>query len=380
MKVFNYAIMALAVLTMGLTSCTNDDEGTPNEGENARINISVSSPENTKASVTSPTSLPTAAVNNYTVFVVDGHQLISKYSSSSSALSGDNAIKATTNASEIYVVANAGDLTSTITTLSGLTSYLADLNGTGSQTGTDGPWATGKATIASSDFTLTDGKYTAAKTVTITFIAARITVKVVNNMKNYTETGAVVLDSLAVLNARGQSLLFGETLIPTTYSKNKQFYTGIAKPTATASAYWPKADSVTVAADLLSDALPKPATNTNLNSKTYYYYVFQNDATTAAALPTIVTLVGKFGQETLYWPVHLAPYEQWTTDSGTSTNTNMTTSIVRGKSYDITITLTGDAQKGGGGISDPSKALFNADVAVTVQLTGWSAITLNKEF
>lgn len=108
---------------------------------------------------------------------------------------------------------------------------------------------------------------------------------------------------------------------------------------------------------------------------TYYYYVFENDATTAAHLPTIVTLLGTDDDGSpLSWPVHLAPYEQWTTGSGS------VSSIERGKSYNINIKLTSDATNGGGGTWPPTEPVISSTVEITVSLTDWVPVTLAKEF
>lgn len=273
------------------------------------------------------------------------------------------------------MVANAGDLTSSITTMAQLNAYKADLNGTGSQAAATNRWATG-VTASPLSFTQSGNNFTATTTVTLTFIAARITVTVDNQMANYGSAGSLTLDDIVVLNARGESLLFpatgGTSLIPATYTANKKFYEGMANPVspATPFANYPAASEFTLAASLLSDAL------TTTSTDKYYYYVFENDALTDVTLPTIVTLTGTDANgATLYWPVHLAAYEQWANSTAFTT-----TGIQRGHSYDIKITLTGDATNGGGGGTDPTKPLVTASVDVSVTLTQWTPVLLEKEF
>ena len=370
MKVnFKYAMLAVAALTLGLTSCSNDnDDVTTGSGQEAKVNISVTSPAGSRAVATDPATVPTDKVNNFSVFIVDGDKLYKGYSSDGNSLSGTNAISATTTSSGIYVIANAGDLTSEITTVAGLTGYTADLNGTKNQMGTDGRWATGKVNLTPADFSKNGDKYEATKPVALTFIAARITVKVVNQMDHYGDPGSLTLTDIAVINARGQSLLFpgSNGLIPTTYATGKKFYQGVENASF---AFYPTSD-FTMAETLLKNPLG------DLTKDTYYYYVFENDATTAAASPTIVTLIGKDkDNKALYWPVHLAPYEQWTGSGSVN-------GITCGNSYELTITLKGDATGGddGGGGEDPTNPVVKTSVNVSVTLTPWNIITLSKEF
>lgn len=374
-----YAMMAVAALTLGLTSCSNDDDVTKGaNGEKAKLSINVTAPTTSRASVTNPATVPNdAAVNNFTAFVVDGGSLSSGYSNDGTDLTGANAIPASTTSSAVYVIANAGDLTSSITTVADLTSYIADLNGMGNQTNASGRWATGQTGLVPGDFTQNAaGDFVATKSVTLTFIAARITVIVDNQMTNYTASGALTLDNIAVLNARGESLLFpasGASLIPSTYATGnaRNFYEGLAD---NSFSYYPASGDFTMATSLLSEALP--ATPVDLLKETYYYYVFENDAITAAAFPTIVTLIGDDNGTPVYWPVHLAPYESWAASSGSITAAGIT----RGNSYDIHITLKGDALTGGNGTDDPTNPVVSAFVQVSVTLTPWNPITLNKEF
>lgn len=387
MKRVNFFAMlaAAAALTMGVTSCSKDDNGDNGpeigNGERAKLSVSVAAPVMSKAT---GTTVPTDAVGNFTVLITDKstgdiNSAWSTYSSTGVNLTGGNAIDVTTSAENIYIVANAGDLTS-ITSLNGATglkSYLADLNGAsaadGNQSLATNRWATG-VTASALSFSQNGSDWEASTTVTLTFIAARITVTVDNQMTNYGGTGSLSLNDVAVMNARGQSLLFpatGTSLIPSAYNPvAKTFYEGLADDSF---ANYPAITDFTMAASLLSDAL-------DLSSNpTYYYYVFENDATADTDFPTIVTLVGEDEDgEALYWPVHLAAYEQWANNA--SGNPFTTTGIQRGHSYNINIKLTGDATNGGGSTTDPTKPVVNATVEVSVDLTDWIAVPLEKEF
>ena len=377
MKKVNFLSMLTAVALMtGVTSCSNDDKlddgGVIGKGEKATLNVSVTAPDMSRAV---GAAVPSDAVGDFSVFITDQTDQI-VWSTYSSTGAGITNFSVTTSAKNVYVVANAGDLTSSITTMAQLNAYKADLNGTGSQAAATNRWATG-VTASPLSFTQTGNNFTANTTVTLTFIAARITVTVDNQMTNYGDPGSLALDGIVVLNARGESLLFpaaggGTSLIPATYTANKKFYEGMANPVspATPFANYPAAGEFTVAASLLSDALTTTATDK------YYYYVFENDALTDVTLPTIVTLTGTDANgDALYWPVHLAAYEQWANSTAFTT-----TGIQRGHSYDIKITLKGDATNGGGGGTDPTKPLVTASVDVSVTLTPWTPVLLEKEF
>lgn len=366
-------MLTAAALTLGVTSCSKDgNEGAAaGKGEKATLNVGVTAPAMSRA-VAAAGAVPSDAVGNFSVFITDQTDQIawSTYSSTGAPITN---FAVTTNAKNVYVVANAGDLTSSITTMAQLNAYKADLNGTGSQAAATNRWATG-VTASPLSFTQSGNNFTATTTVTLTFIAARITVTVDNQMTNYGNAGSLTLDDIVVLNARGESLLFpaaggGTSLIPATYTSGKKFYEGMANP-ATPFANYPAAGEFTVAASLLSDALTTTATDK------YYYYVFENDALTDVTLPTIVTLTGTDDSgNALYWPVHLAAYEQWANSTAFTT-----TGIQRGHSYDIKITLKGDATNGGGGGTDPTKPLVTASVDVSVTLTPWTPVLLEKEF
>lgn len=374
MKKVNFLSMLTAVALMtGVTSCSNDDKlddgGVIGKGEKATLNVSVTAPDMSRAV---GAAVPSDAVGDFSVFITDQTDQIA-WSTYSSTGAGITDFAVTTNAKNVYVVANAGDLTSSITTMAQLNTYKADLNGTGSQAAATNRWATG-VTASPLSFTQTGNNFTANTTVTLTFIAARITVTVDNQMTNYGGAGSLALNDIVVLNARGESLLFpaaggGTSLIPATYTSGKKFYEGMANP-ATPFANYPAVGEFTVAASLLSDALTSTATDK------YYYYVFENDALTDVTLPTIVTLTGTDDSgNALYWPVHLAAYEQWANSTAFTT-----TGIQRGHSYDIKITLKGDATNGGGGGTDPTKPLVTASVDVSVTLTSWTPVLLEKEF
>ncbi len=73
----------------------------------------------------------------------------------------------------------------------------------------------------------------------------------------------------------------------------------------------------------------------------------------------------------------MASYEVFT-DTNPFTATS---GIIRGKSYDITILLKGDAASTtGGGTEDPTVPIHNAEIEVTVSINDWVPEALEKEF
>lgn len=354
---------ALAVLA--LVSCSNDNEEvTPGgKAEKATLSIGIKTGEMSRAVGTAPSS--DATVANFKAFVIDSDNSVkAKYSNSASDITD---IEVSTLAKRVYVIANAGNLN--LTTESAIKDYLADLNGTGAQTSTR--WATGEIELSPSDFVETQGEFKAEVDVDLTFIAARITVNIKKTglMDTYydanAQDGSLVLQEVAILNARGQSKLFGTSLIPDAYDDGKKWYTGIDNDSYK---YFPTTANYTyISTGLLSDNFDF--------TKSYYYYVFENDAQTAAKFPTIVVIKGTYDDKDIFFPVHLAPYEDW----GLATPEFLT----RGNSYDITITLTGDPRKdegGAGGTDDPTIPVVSASVDVAVTINDWKTVTLGKEF
>lgn len=359
-----------ATFLTGVTSCSSDDNvsGGNLPEQSAKLNISISTPTHTRAV---GASTPEDKVDNFTVFITNQADVIltKAYSGDGANLIGDKAVPTSTEAKNVYVVANSGNLTS-IDSKADLDAYLADLNGTGSQA--SARWATGK-TATPLAFTQSGDVFSADASIELTFIAARITLKIENGMTGYNPAntdGSLVLKNVAVLNARGQSKLFGQSLIPTAYEAGKKFYTGLEN---VSFANFPATADYTVS-NLLIDAIPA-----NDFAKVYTYYVFENDAETVEEFPTIITIVGEFDGKAVYYPVHLAPYEKWIS----GTNTEGKEFIKRGYSYNINIKLTVDPTKEGGnpgGGTDPTTPLVDAKVNVTVTLNDWIPVELGKEF
>lgn len=360
MKKVNFFVMLVATALMtGVSSCSNDDNvggGPEGQGKSASLTISIQNPGTRVIGAGGSTD---NVVNNFSMFVIDGNGNVGWKQHVTNPSSIPPMI-VTTDAKEVYVIANAGDKTSAYTTKAGL---LAATETLGSQT--TSRWATGEVVIAASDWTTSGGTTTVNKSLTLNFIAARIQVTVDNRMVGYDGSTGTVLSKVAVLNANSTSLLFGSSLIP---SSGEVLQSGVV---LSGVANWPS--SVTIAtsslADNYSNAVTFPST------QNFFYYVYENDATTAAQFPTIVTVIGTDADSNpVYFPVHLAAHENFT--QGT-----MTTGVERGKSYNIGIILKGDATTGnGGGGTDPTLPVTSASLDVTISINDWIAVPLEKEF
>jgi len=360
-KVNLFATLAAAVvLTLGATSCSNDNDDVTNngKGEKAVLNITLDSPNLSRAAGTAPSTDRT--ITEFTALVIDnGGNVAWETHVTGTSLSN---FTVTTAATEIYVIANGGDQTGKYATKTALLAGKEDL----------GAMYSKRAATGSSSITWGSGT-TASETVTMYFIAARITVKVDNKMTGYdgVSPNTVIINDIAVLNARGQSKFFGTSLVPT-YDANKTYMMGMANTTPPLASY-PGAGTFTVDATNLNDAYTlatSPATSD------YYYYVYETDAITASNPATIVTLIGTdVDGNATYWPVHLTTSEDW------KDGTMPVNKIERGKSYDIKITLTGDATNGnGGGTTDPFEPVVNGTLNATLSIENWTFVPLEKEF
>ncbi len=384
---FKHAIMAVAAIATaaGLTGCSKENNGTVSvEERDAVLNIRLVNPAHTRVSGAASTS--DHELKDVNIFVLDGNDNVYRklWVPNTGSLTENTAtLTVTTAAKAVYAIANAGqDLTATYTTKAALesTSPQADLDGQYTAL-----WATGFTDGSLWTFQGTDrngnGLLEQDVDLDLRFIAARITVKVNNNMSGYTgEAGTVRLGDVAVLNARGQSRLFegsGTSLIPTTsITASKKFIEGLEKPEAPVVqfTYFPASTDYTVEeADVDHLNNPYPSTNPAFS----YFYVFESDADELTEFPTIVTLVGLDTEDNpIYFPVHLAGYETWAANTQ-----GYAGGVERGKSYDITINLTGNAAVGtGGGTKDPTVNVKDVDLNVAIEISDWTAVPLGKNF
>ncbi len=378
---FKSVIMAMAAIAIaGFTSCNKEDGTIPDQERDAVLTITLVNPQSTRTAGAPGTA---NTLKDVSIFVLDESDNVAwKLWVGNTDTLTDNtaAIPVTTAAKAVYAIANAGtDLTGTYANKSALESASRQVELVSQYTN---PWATGFENGSGWLFQTPDsdgnGWLEQKVNLTLTFIAARITVTVNNNMNGYGNANTVSITDVAVLNARNESRLFGTTLIPSAPSgPNKKYIEGLANPTnpATPFTYFPALTDYTVEAEN-DNQLNSPYTFTNPSVS--HFYVFESDADELSEYPTIVTLVGKAADGTtpVYFPVHFAAYETWA-----SNTSGYAGGIERGKSYNITINLNGDATVGnGGGTNDPTVNVKNVELMVKIDIADWTAVDLGKNF
>ncbi len=392
-------VAALAVI--GFPGCTTDNNahagGEPVAGQEAVLNITLKNGvmQGSRAEVENPGDIAVDAntvVKNFSVFVFndEGYCWKGYFDVDGDTFSGDGSkidisgtdpiatLEVNTTATKVYVIANAGDQTAAYADEADLRMGLP-INLSTLYAGE--PWATG-INPNPLVFTRVGELQVAQTTVTCKFVAARVTVKVDNRMTNW---GAlpnhITIEKVALINVRGQSGLFpseGETsLMPDTYDGFWHYGMGIVNYSF---AYYPAAgQSIIEAVNLVDPYVYKASSAATPVTSDHYFYVFESPgADDPSDLPTIVLLEGlnADGVTRNYFPVHLASYEMFTDNPFTPT-----TGILRGKSYDLKITLTGDASVGsGGGSDDPTLPILDAVVNVTLEIAPWEQIPLDREF
>ena len=359
-KILFAAVAALFVFT----SCNKEDNGIIGDGQDAKLIVNVANPSS-KAIGAAATADNT--ITGYEIFVFDASGNNIGYVTGSTAT---QEVTTTTNAKEVYVIANApAGLFSATTSKAALLAAVTDLDPTtAANSQYTKRWATGSGAVG--NFTQSGGDFVATATVAMKFVAARITVTIDNQMQNYdgaATDGSFVLKGVSVLNATKESKLYGTSLV-----SGSAFYAGIDM---TGFTYVPTTYSVkSFLRDAITAGVPDAAG--------YHFYVFENAATAATAFPTIVMLEGEYDNQPIYLPIHLAAYEQFFTGS-------MTGGIVRGNSYNLTFKLTGDPTFNGGGTypgdtggtEDPTiPADVTGKCTVTLSINDWTPVTLVKEF
>lgn len=347
-----------AVVSLGACS---DDQVTPVKSGNEAVILVQLDTKHTKAAGLVVEDADNE-VNGFTAFAftATGTLMQSAAATEAEGVLTATLANATTATSEVVVIANipAGADLSDVSSKAGLeakmaTLYLTDYD-TPSQTSADGGniLASGSAPVTFA-YDETDG-YTASVEVPITFVPARINVTIVNNL---TGTVPFAINDIVILNALGKT----------------KYISSVASlvPTETTDIEYLVADGITMsdyaiyADDYESSTFLK---ETYTAGNTYHFYVFEN----TTAYPTILTLVATLGADgdevTKYFPVHFSPSE-----------TAVGEYPLRGNSYNVTITLSGDTGKDPG-VLDPTIPVVDATLIVTVDMQSWTPRTIGKTF
>lgn len=210
MKTNRFFIAALAAMTL-FASCSKEQVTTDPTGEKAKLSIIFDNPvvEGTKAyDVTTETAIKTA-----TIIVLNGESIADKIPVTNPADITAGTTKeydVTTAATKVIVVANADLSTSTATNLTALKKELASLETMTDNLSVNGFYASGTSSTLDWSAAGTASNGTSKKvttTVTCKLLSAKLNVKVVNNMTNYTGTAGFMLQNVAVLYRCGIFLL-----------------------------------------------------------------------------------------------------------------------------------------------------------------------------
>lgn len=327
----------------------------PVAGEKANVTLNLKGEESAGTRATGATGDDTQ-INNYIAFFFNEQgQLVTKHEVSNPASGGANQLTTTTAATEVYIVANVGGLDKSgfgdVVNKDQIAKIVKSLSAGGShdtstQTNTN-VWMEGTGDVA---FT----KNTGAATVTLKFLAAKVTVIVDDQRTGNTETGAIYIknDKIVLLNAGGDAKFFAADKTTQT-----NFFSGAINYPGSA------------------------AVEASFLSKTYaasgvQFYAFGNASSTQ---PTILAIQAtrtekNVGTSTVYYPIAFSTLDAGAIKPEAST-------FAPGYSYEITLTLKGNVAAGGGnGTVNPEQPLVSGDVEVTISKAEWNPVTVNKEF
>lgn len=358
MKKINFCAMALVALTM--FSCTQEESmNLPVAGEKANVTLNLKGEESAGTRATGSTDTDTQ-INDYIAFFFNGQgELVSKHEVSNPTSSGANQLTTTTAATEVYIVANVGGLTGSgfegVVNKKQIAQVVKSLskggttppNSESTQT-SDNVWMEGTGNVT---FT----KNTGAATVTLKFLAAKVTVIVDDQRTGNTPTGAIYIenDSIVLLNAGGDAKFFD-----TDKTTQTNFFNGV-------TSYLDPSNKVG------ASFLREPYAESGV-----HFYAFGNASSTQ---PTILAIKAtrtekNVGTSTVYYPIAFSTLDAGAIKPEAST-------FAPGYSYEITLTLTGNVAAGGGnGTVDPEQPLVSGDVTVTIEQAKWNPVDINKEF
>lgn len=372
---------------MLLVSCSKSENG-DNPGKEAgksKLTISlkgeksISAPQSRAAGT--PTEADESTISDFIVYVFksDGSndiapQVVTVNSDADLTVTD---LEITTDATEVYVLANTATTATTQTALKAVTKkselqavtgrLFADntASGASSQTKTN-LWMSGKADISPSY----GGNVTAP--VTLYYIPARLRITSVTikdeNLTNLSTD--LVLNEITVLNAGGASKLIpakDETsLIPTTPTPTTElpfYFAGMDMTNQSGKpAIYAQNDALKLVLTGGNSAKIDAANNPN------YFYVFENNGIAFESKPTIITLKAtyKTNRVVYYSVLFKADPAQ---DLGFDNQI-----IERGNSYDIAMTI----KKLGN--SEPSLPALKTEVDITITPAKWNPVVIEKVY
>ena len=356
----NLKFLTVALATLMICSCSNENNGILDLGTMANVTIKVVGQETKTRATGNGDEVKEITVKNFVAFAFAGESL----SGSAHSENGEPVKLATpTTATKVYVVVNTGSTLTTglfgsIKSLSDLKAVQGDLANTDKATTTqtgENLWMHGSGKIVFS----TDGT-TGQVEVPVKFSSAKIQVTVIDNRQT-TDVYTYSDHRVSVLQAGAHANFFS-----TSPSMQTDFYTGDRS-------YNDPAKGVRL------DALTHNVATFDTSNDKFHFYTFGNNINgydNPEKTPTILTLsslrkavAGGDGTGIRkYYPIHFSTHESMT--SGTLS------SIEPGNKYDITITLKDD----GNGTVDPELPVIASSIDVTVKTTPWITVTAGKEF
>ena len=361
MKKNFFKVVALSFASvLAFVGCSKDDGNVPvvPQGEKAILRIGFSDYNPSPGARAFDENNAGTDVNNAYVFVLNAMGgVMDKFYVAQEDVPVVTERPTTTAAKKVYVLGNTGNVASfaLVANEAGLKAEIAKLE---SLAATD-VWLQESAAI---DFSATTagGDPLANVDIQLKPIPARIDVKVINSMDNWSTaegSGLIEIKGVAVLYSAGYSHYI-PTFIPSIaavagFEPAGEYYrSGISGWASEANS------SVYAALDKSWDVSSGDFAET--------FYALPGGA--AFDKNTIVTVYGSYNDEDFYWPAHFSA-------------TDLKRVLENGKFYTLTITLGGNALSGGGGTIDPEEEVVGAFITVNITSSGWgSTISLDKPF
>ena len=361
MKKNFFKVVALSFASvLAFVGCAKDDGNVPvmPQGEKAVLRIGFSDYNPSPGARAFDGTDAGTEVNNAYVFVLNAMGgVMDKFYVSPEDVPTVTERPTTTAAKKVYVLGNTGNVASfaSVANEAGLKAEIAKLENLAAAD----IWLQESSAINFSDATAS-GDPLAKVDIQLKPIPARIDVKVVNDMDNWTtaESGGLIeIEGVAILYSAGYSH-YVPTFIPSIaavagFESTGEYYrSGIAGWTSEENS------SVYAALDKAWDVSSGDFAET--------FYALPGGA--AFDKNTIVTVYGSYNGEDFYWPAHFS-------------STDLKRVLENGKFYTLTINLGGNALSGGGGTIDPEEEVVGAFITVNISSSGWgSTISLDKPF
>lgn len=372
----------IAIVTLTLLSCSEESGPGSKEVGHSKLSITIKGEADTAKSkaMGSPTQAEESTVNNFIVYIFKADGSIDVKPTEYATMPSGGMVSdlhVTTDAKEIYVIANTKSATATelqesllaVTKKSDLQAVVGRGFETSSKTGiptqsSTNLWMSGKNVAP---FTPVAGGNVTA-TVTLKYVGAKIRITSVTVDPSMT---GLILQNVEVFNGAAATRLIPAaddqpSLIPTfTPEVAKPFYVGARMMTS--FAYKPSIAGVNNEYSYAITGMGADRTITEGKNQ-QYFYVFENDgaATTFEAQPTIITLKA---MDPEYNDIYYSVLFKAGTDLGYEGRI-----IERGKSYDITMAI---KKKG---LLDPTIPALKTTVEVTITPATWNTVTIDKVY